>query len=862
MPNRPRRRPLFIPLALLLAATSSLASPALPRASGQGTREDYERSAGLAQTMRGKVFRARVEPHWFDEGKRFWYRNELADRGREFVLVDAESGTREPAFDHQRLAEMLQEAGVDRAQADRLPIEALEFQSAENAVLFRAGGKGWRCDLSTYELAEREVAQSDDDSLVAQRPEVGPRASTRTGPETSLTFVNRTRGEVELFWLDGNGDRQSYGKLAAGDEHEQHTYAGHVWLVVNERGRSLAVFEATEAPSNAIITGRATRGARQGGERPDDESGQGDGPRRRIAPRGVSPNGRWRAFIRDTNVWLADQENDEEFPLSDDGTEADAYTNRFYWSPDSTRLVALRTKDAPPRMISFVESSPRDQVQPKLHTFEYRKPGDDISLTRPRLFHVTERKPIPISEELFPNPWSISQLRWDADSSRFLFLYNQRGHQVLRIIAVDASGVASKIVDENSPTFLDYNGKLFLRFLDDAGDIVWMSERDGWNHLYLYDARTGQVKNQITSGPWVVRGVDRVDEQARQIWFRAGGIYPDQDPYHVHYGHVNFDGTGLTLFTQGDGTHSIQYSPDRRFFIDTYSRVDLPPVTELRRAEDGQLVCQLERAGISQLAAAGWQAPERFVAKGRDGETDIYGVIYRPTNFDPHQKYPVLEAIYAGPQGAFVPKRFSSYHDAQGMAELGFIVVQIDGMGTNYRSKAFHDVCWRNLSDSGFPDRIAWMKAAAVDRPFLDLDRVGLYGGSAGGQSALAGLLHHGDFYKAGMAACGCHDNRMDKIWWNELWMGWPVGPEYDEQSNVTHAAKLKGKLLLIVGEMDRNVDPASTMQVVNALVRADKDFDLVVMPGAGHGTGGAYGRRRTQDFFVRNLLGVEPRAE
>src|SRR5690606_31323299 len=255
--------------------------------------------------------------------------------------------------------------------------------------------------------------------------------------------------------------------------------------------------------------------------------------------------------------------------------------------------------------------------------------------------------------------------------------------------------------------------------------------------------------------------------------------------------------------------------------------------------------------------------PERFVAKGRDGTTDIYGILITPSTFDSARRYPVIEHIYAGPQGAFVPKAFGIVSEPRALAELGFVVVQIDGMGTNWRGKAFHDVCWRNLGDSGFPDRIAWIRAAAATRPWMDLSRVGIYGGSAGGQSALRALLAHGDFYHVAAADCGCHDNRMDKVWWNELWMGWPVGEHYAQQSNVTLARNLRGKLLLTVGELDRNVDPASTMQVVNALIEADKDFELIVFPGRGHGAGESpYGVRRRRDFFVRHLLGVEPRAQ
>lgn len=574
-----------------------------------------------------------------------------------------------------------------------------------------------------------------------------------------------------------------------------------------------------------------------------------------------SPDGKWTTMIKNGNLYLKDKAGKDEFEISKDATADEGYEQGVYWSPDSKHFAALRTHKAQEHLVYTVESSPKDQLQPKLHSQNYLKPGDQIAVTKPHLFDVGEHKETAVKDDLFKTPWSVSEVRWAGNSSHFTFLYNQRGHQAMRIVAVDAkTGEAKAIVIEEVKTFIDWTNKVFTRYLDDTSEIIWMSERDGWNHLYLYDAATGQVKNQITKGPWVIRGIDRIDEKARQIYFRAGGIHADQDPYYIHFCRINFDGTSLTVLTEGDGSHKIDYSPSGKYFVDTFSRVDMAPVTEVRRADDGHLICQVERADDSALVAAGWQRPERFVAKGRDGKTDIFGVIFRPTNFDAAKKYPIIEDIYAGPQGSFVPKTFASYFPQQSLAELGFVVVQIDGMGTNNRSKAFHDVCFKDLADAGFPDRILWIKAAAARYPYMDVARVGLYGTSAGGQSALGGLLFHGDFYKAAVSNCGCHDNRMDKIWWNEQWMSWPVGPEYAASSNVVNAKNLTGKLMLFVGELDTNVDPASTMQVVNALIKANKDFDLVVFPGAGHGQVGAYGQRRLRDFFVRNLLSVEPR--
>ncbi|MCX8155100.1 MAG: prolyl oligopeptidase family serine peptidase [Verrucomicrobiae bacterium] len=815
----------------------------------QITREDYQRAFQWSRLCEGKVLNARLTPNWFAQGERFWYRKELAGGGREFIVVDAVRGERRPAFDHARVAEALGRALNREIPARRLPLDALEWEDGGQWVQFRAEGKNWRLTLSNYALVEVAREALNPPTLAESR---NVRPSRRTGAETSIRFINRTRQEVRLFWINPEGRPQPYGSLAPGAERDQHTFAGHVWQVTDADGNTLAVFEATEDGGDALVENNRPAAPASAPE-----------PARPVRPReGLSPDGQWQAFIRDDNVFVRRMSDQQEFALSTDGRAEDRYQGRFYWSPDSRKLVVMRTRQGDMRKVYYVESSPKDQLQPKLHSYDYLKPGDRVPQPMPQLFDVVQRRKIEINSELFENPWSNQEVRWAADSSRFTFVHNRRGHQILRLIAVNATnGQTRAIIDERSATFIDYSGKYFLHYLDRTGELIWMSERDGWNHLYLYDAHTGTVKHQITRGQWVVRGVERVDEERRQIWFRAGGIHPGQDPYYVHYARVNFDGSQLTLLTEGNGTHSVQFSPDRRFLVDTWSRVDAPPVHELRRAEDGRLVCVLEQADASAMRQLGWRPPEPFVARGRDGQTEIYGVIWRPTNFDPAKKYPVVERIYAGPQSAFAPKNFQPSHQGQAYAELGFIVVQLDGMGTSHRSKAFHDVCWKNLGDAGFPDRILWIKAAAQKYPYMDLSRVGIFGGSAGGQNAARALIAHHDFYRVAVADCGCHDNRMDKIWWNEQWMGWPVGPHYEEQSNVTQAHRLQGRLLLIVGEMDENVDPASTMQMVNALIKADKDFDLLVIPGVGHGAAETpYGNRRRVDFLVRHLHGIEPR--
>lgn len=755
-----------------------------PAAYAQGTLADYERVSGLRLKLQGLAINIPERASWIGSTSRFWYRKSVKG-GNEFVLVEAETLTKKPAFDHEKLAASLSTAAGQQYSATRLPFNAITFVDNETAIEFTAGefpglfgnfgfgggeGTRWRCNLSDYSC--KKLAAS----------------SQRRGP--------------------------------------------------------------ADGPPRGIPGPQY--------DRPPSE------------PK-TSPDGKWEALINGFNVYIRAKGKRDAAPLSLDGSEGNYYAlPSLVWSPDSTKLAVYRVRPGYHRKIEYVESSPADQLQPKYSTMDYAKPGDALDLPQPVLFQIEGKKEIGVNSALFPNPYNLSRLEWRKDGRAFTFEYNQRGHQVYRVIEVDAAtGIPRAVVNEEPKTFFCYSGKKYRNDLADGKEIIWMSERDGWNHLYLYDEATGKVKNQITKGNWVVRAVDKVDEAKRQIWFQASGMYPGKDPYFIHCYRINFDGSALTALTEADANHGagggpgggagVVYSQDMRYYVDTWSRVDQPPVSELRRTSDQKILLELERGDIQELAKTGWRTPEVFTSLARDGKTDIWGIIIRPTNFDPSKKYPVIEYIYAGPQGSFVPKTFSTQASLQLLAELGFIVVQIDGMGTSNRSKAFHDVAWRNLGDAGFPDRILWHKAVAAKYPYYDISRLGIYGNSAGGQNSLGGMLFHPEFYKVCVSSCGCHDNRMDKIWWNEQWMGWPLGLEYAASSNVDNASKLQGKLLLVVGEMDPNVDPASTMQVVNALIKANKTFDLLVIPGGGHGPGGIYGERKRNDFFVHHLLGVEP---
>ena len=564
------------------------------------------------------------------------------------------------------------------------------------------------------------------------------------------------------------------------------------------------------------------------------------------------------AFLRDHNLWLRAEADGAETALTLDGDAAHPY-GEFAWGPDGKTLAAYRITPAPILPVYLVESAPKDGgTRGVLHPHEYAQPGDPLPLYALRLFSTDTRAAV--QAEIPPiTAGEPPELRWREDGQTLLLEQRDRGHQFFRVLEVDTrTGRSRVIVDETTKTFINTSHS-YTYYTHDAAEVLFMSERDGWRHLYRYDARRGTLINQVTQGEWVVRSVDRVDEAARQIWFQASGRNFGEDPYHLHFYRVNFDGSGLVALTEGSGTHTVQYSPDGAFLIDSYSRADLPPVHTLRKVSDGSLVCPLEEADITALHAGGWRPPEVFRAKGRDGATDIWGLVFRPTHLDPARKYPVIENIYAGPQDSFVRKSFAVRDSMQALAELGFIVVQCDGMGTRNRSKAFHDVCWHNLKDAGLPDRIAWMQALAARYPYCDTRRVGIYGTSAGGQSAAGALLLHPDWYKVGVASCGCHDNRVDKQWWNEQWMGYPVGPWYAESANVTHAAKLRGRLMLIVGELDTNVPPESTLRLADALMKVGKDFDLVVIPGSDHTGGGPYGERRRRDFFLRHLRGIEP---
>jgi len=596
----------------------------------------------------------------------------------------------------------------------------------------------------------------------------------------------------------------------------------------------------------------------------------------------ASPNKEWVAYVKDRDLYLRYVSTGEVVRLTRDGERSYDYATPIpslrpmvtqgmedvrerpavFWSPDSSKLITYHMDTRNAGRFSYLQFVPPNQLRPREYAVVYPLPGEVLPKAEPIIFEVQggkriEVKTAPIEMQFQGGPG----FDWYPDSRTFSYDASERGEKSIELREVDASSGEQRIVlREKGEKYVD-PGETRFRILHETGDVLWTSERDGWNHLYLSNLKTGELRAQLTQGPWVVRQIVDVDEKARRIYFLANGREKHEDPYQTRLYVVGFDGKGLTLLTPENATHTVNLSPDRSFFVDNFSRPDLPVVSVLRRTKDGSQVRALEQTDISELTKSGWKAPEPFRGKAKDGTTDLYGLIWKPSNFDPSKKYPIVEQVYTGPQGFFVPKTFGAAlrNGQQQIAELGFIAVMVDGRGTTGRSRAFHEFSYHNLGGS-FEDHVEMIKQMAAKFPYMDIDRVGIYGTSAGGYGSTHAILQFPDFYKVCVSISGDHDARLDKAWWNELYQGYPVGPDYAEQSNVTMADRLKGHLLIEHGDIDDNVHVVETMRLTDALIKANKNFDQLIVPNMYHGEGGnPYLIRRRWDYFVQYLLGVTP---
>jgi dipeptidyl aminopeptidase/acylaminoacyl peptidase len=609
----------------------------------------------------------------------------------------------------------------------------------------------------------------------------------------------------------------------------------------------------------------------------------------------ASPDGRWAAYIRDYDLWARELATGRDVRLTTGGTRDFGYaTNNagwvhgpdpvLTWSPDSRRIATFQHDGRGTRDYALVSTN---VGAPRIDTWKYPMPGDSVVFRLHRLVvdlnggtspQVVRFRMDPdfhrstVSDHVQCDGGAVCDLQWWPDGSKVAFISSSRDHKHAWFRVADATtGEVRTLFEETSPTQIGDASlaENLWRVLPSSNELLWWSQRDGWVHLYLYDLATGRLKNRITTGDGNVMSVVRVDEGARQIWFMGQGREPGRDPYFQHLYRVGFDGRGLTLLTPENANHVVNVSPDGRHFVDTYSTPDTPPVTVLRDMS-GRLVQTLERGDVSRLAATGWKAPTPIRMKARDGTTDIYGLMFTPTRLDSTRRYPIIDYIYPGPQqGSVGPRSFAPARgDHQALAELGFVVVAIDGMGTPGRSKAFHDAYYGRMGDNTLPDQVAGIRELGRRYAFIDTTRVGIWGHSGGGFATAAAMFRHPDFFDVGIAESGNHDNRNYEDDWGERYQGLVVRQgetdSYAAEANQTYAKNLKGKLLLAHGAMDDNVPVQNTLLVVDALIKANKDFDLIILPNARHGYGqdSNYMMRRRWDYFVRNLMGAEPPTE
>ena len=624
-------------------------------------------------------------------------------------------------------------------------------------------------------------------------------------------------------------------------------------------------------------SGAGGRGGRGGG--------RGGFVRSNDAP---SPDKKKTAFIRDFNLWVRDIPSNKETQLTTDGVKDYGYATDnagwtksdrpiLLWSPDSKRIATFQQDQRQTGDMYLVNTS---VGHPKLEAWKYPLPGDEnVTMLRRVIVDIETKKVTALNIALDQHRSTLcddiacrggewADVQWSPDAAKLAFVSTSRDHKQARLREADAaSGTVREVTEEAVKTqFESGDGKQNWQVLYGTDEFLWYSEKSGFGHLYLGDWKTGRIKAPITSGDWLVRQTVRIDEKVRVLYFLAAGREKGRDPYFTHLYKIGFDGKGLTLLTPEDGNHDVTLSPSGQYFTDSFSKPDAPPTAVLRDM-NGKLLATLEKADVSKLQASGWKAPLPITVKARDGVTDLYGILYLPTKVEPGKKYPIVNHIYPGPQGGSVGSRsfVASRGDGQALAELGFVVLEVDGMGNPTRSKKFHDAYYANMGDNTLPDQIAAMKQIAARYPFIDLDRAGIYGHSGGGYATADAMFRYPDFFKVGISEAGNHDNRNYEDDWGERYQGLlkknaDGTTNYDDQANQNLAKNLKGHLLLAHGTMDNNVPPYNTLLVVNELIKANKDFDLLMLPNRGHGFGNEpYMIRRRWDYFVRHLLGAEP---
>jgi dipeptidyl-peptidase-4 len=773
----PTRSPLFRFAVLALFAGCSALSSAGQQNGSEAPRaftaDDYKRAEKfMAYNTRPLMFHD-VRGKWAP-ADRFVFRDTGPD-GSEFVVFDPVHATRQPAFDHAKVAAALSAAAGTTYNAAHLPFMSFEFSADGKSISFQAKGKHWSCDLQG---------------------------------------------------------------------------------------------------SACVADAKSTK---PGAAPPEEEP---------------SPDGKRAAFIRDYNLWVRDVASGKETQLTTDGVKDFGYATDnagwihsdrpiLLWSPDSKKIATFQQDQRGVGEMYLVETK---VGHPVLQAWKYPLPGDDVVTTIQRVvIDLDARKVIRLQlppdqhrstlcddVECRGSDWD--DVEWSPDASRLAFVSTSRDHKQEQLRVADAAtGAVRDVFEETATTQYESGwGRVNWRYLPGSNEIIWFSERDNWGHLYLYDLATGKLKNQITSGEWVVTQLLHVDEKNRVLYFLADGREKGENPYFAHLYRIGFDGKNLTLLTPESGNHEVSLSPSGRYFADSYSKPDVPGVTVVRD-DAGKLIAMVAKTDISKLVAAGWQPPVPITVKARDGSTDLYGLMYKPTKLDASKKYPIVNRIYPGPQGGsvgywgFTPAR----SDAQSLAELGFVVVEIEGMGNPLRSKKFHDFYYGNMGDNTLPDQIAGMKELAQRFSWIDIDRAGVYGHSGGGYATADAMFRYPDFFKVGISESGNHDNREYEDDWGERYQGLLVKnadgtSNYDDQANQHLAKNLKGHLLLAHGTLDDNVPPYNTLLVVDDLIKANKDFDLLLLPNQHHGYGSAtlYMTRRRWDYFVRYLLGAEPPQE